>query len=775
LPAIINQVYFSISQAITNAQVRYTRQAAYRLTSEFNFFAKKYHFRFFTPLLFHMTKTLLFSAKLRAGRALATLALLGLPALAQAQAVAFPRAASFKGTDANGFTLGGSATLTNSPASDGALRLTSADNNQAGYAIDNQSFKSTQGFSISFEFFSYGTTTTPPADGFSVFLVDADGTEPGNGFAIGAVGGSLGYAPRNAEPGVTKGYLGIGIDEYGNYGITSEGKAGGYPNHSGLLPNAVSLRGPYNSADASRTSGYAYLAGSGTLPFNLAVGTSPTSQGSRITDPSAAGYRKAYINVIPVTANGSTVYKITVRIQNGQSVTTAVNSVTVTDPPTNLRVGFSGATGGNNSVHEIRGLAVVQAPIAVDDNAQTAYDKPVTLPVLANDQSSGADIDLPTVDLDPSTIARETSYTVPNQGTFAVDDAGVVTFTPLGSFAGTASIAYTVQNKNQDISNPGTISVLVMGAEVATVASGPTSVRADQTAAFAVTTTNSGQETAQNVMPMLTLPAGFVLMGPLPAGATTATTSGGATTITFAKALLTVGQSVVNTVQVRPASSMPAGSYTVASDYAYPSGAVIPDAVASNNTSVLAVSVAAPLPVQLTRFTAVAAGPDALLSWETAQEINNQRFEVERSLDGTTFALIGTLAGRGTTALASTYRYPDAGAGTRTTGALYYRLRQVDYDGKVSLSPVRTVRFQQAATSVTLYPNPTTGAATLDLRPLPAGTYTVQVFEATGRLVQQASYEPGQCTLPLTGLAAGTYFVRIQGHSFNQVLTLSRQ
>ena len=159
---------------------------------------------------------------LPAGRSLATLALLGLPALAQAQAVAFPRAASFKGTDAGGFTLGGTAVLTNSPANDGALRLTTADGTQAGYAIDNQTFKSTQGFSISFEFFSYGTTSASPADGFTVFLVDADGTEPGNGFAIGAPGGSLGYAPRNTEPGVTKGYLGIGIDEYGNYGIASE-------------------------------------------------------------------------------------------------------------------------------------------------------------------------------------------------------------------------------------------------------------------------------------------------------------------------------------------------------------------------------------------------------------------------------------------------------------------------------------------------------------------------------------------------------------------------
>jgi hypothetical protein len=718
-----------------------------------------------------------------AQQALATLALAGLPVLAQAQAVAFPRAASFKGTDASGFELGGSAMLTNSPVDDGALRLTTADGTQAGYAIDNQTFKSTQGFSISFEFFSYGTTSAKPADGFSVFLVDADGTTPGNGFSIGAPGGSLGYAPRNvnpgvtnAEPGVTKGYLGIGIDEFGNYGIASEIKTGGYPGRTALLPNAVSLRGPYNSADATRTTGYAYLAGSNTLPFNLAVGTSSTNQGSRVTDPNSADYRKAYINVIPVTTNGSTVYKITVRIQNGQSVTTAVNNVTVTNPPTNLRVGFAGSTGGSNSIHEIRGLAVVQAPIAVDDNAETAYNNTsgISIPILDNDLSSGADIDLPTVDLDPSTITRETSYTVPDEGTFEVDNAGVVTFKPISSFAGTVSIPYTVQNKNQDISNPGTINVLVMGAEVATVASGPASMNPGQTSSFMVTTTNHGQEVSQNVTPMLALPAGFTVAGPLPTGAT-ATTNGGTTTISFAQATLAVDEFVANTVQVLVAPSTSVGNYTMASDYQYPSGGFIPDAVASNNASTLTTAVVMPLPVQLTRFTAVAAGTDALLNWETAQEVNNQRFVVERSLDGATFATIGTLGGKGTTALASTYRYLDAGASTRTAGALYYRLRQVDFGGKASFSAVQTVRLYHAEASVVVYPNPTTGSATLDLHSLPAGDYTVQVFETTGRLVHQATYQPGQLTLPLNGLATGTYFVKIQGNNFNKVLPLSRQ
>ncbi len=540
----------------------------------------------------------------RAGRSLLLLAGLGLPALASAQIVAFPRNAPFTGTDASGFLLGENAYLTaqgSSPTGgtprdavgSGTLRLTDAVGNQKGYAIDNSVFSTPNGFSISFEFFSYGTTTDPPADGFTVFLVDGKGTKPDkdskiNQFVMGGFGGSLGYAPRYAvEPGVTKGYLGIGIDEFGNYGIPSENKTGGFPGtnaDSPKLRNAVSLRGPYDSTDVNRIRGYAYLAGSNTLPFSLAAGTSPTNQGSRITDPTNDGYRKAYINVIPVTTNGVVSYKITVRIQNGQNVATAINNFTVDNPPNTLRVGFGASTGGNNSIHEIRGLEIVKAPIAVDDNAQTKYNQPVIIGVLNNDRqgdpgATGAEIDPKSVDLNPNTIGTDASYTVAGQGTFTVNNNGVVTFTPTGTFSGTVSVPYTIRNLNENLSNLGTITVVVTGADVQTVLSGPAAVNPGTTTSYAVTTTNNGQETATNVTPTLTLPAGATYV------------SGGTlngNTVSFPQATLTTGQSVTNSVLLTWPT---AGSYVLTSNYAYPPGALVPDAVAANNASTLNVSV----------------------------------------------------------------------------------------------------------------------------------------------------------------------------------------
>ncbi|RZK90605.1 MAG: hypothetical protein EOO62_34835, partial [Hymenobacter sp.] len=96
------------------------------------------------------------------------------------------------------------------------------------------------------------------------------------------------------------------------------------------------------------------------------------------------------------------------------------------------------------------------------------------------------------------------------------------------------------------------------------------------------------------------------------------------------------------------------------------------------------------LPVQLAAFAATAAPNRAVrLGWTTASELNNAYFEVQHSLDGRTFAAVGQVQGRGTSAQASTYSFTDAAPGAATTH--YYRLRQVDADGTATFSPVQVV------------------------------------------------------------------------------------
>ncbi|MCA8829810.1 Ig-like domain-containing protein [Hymenobacter pini] len=522
-----------------------------------------------TPFLLLTPRWLSGRPALRLAAALGT----GLVCSTAAQAQ-FPRVESFKNntTSGTGFRLGGTpgaAVLTAASGvdanGDGYLRLTSNANDQSGFAIDNASFPAPSGFSISFEFFSYGGNG---ADGFSVFLIDADKT-PAASFTSGASGGSLGYAQKTVSPisnGVPNGYVGIGIDEFGNFANPSEGRVGG----PGSRPDAVSLRGPGNGRS---NTDYPYLAGSGTLPFSLDVATPRAQQGT-------ADFRRAYIDVIP-QPDGT--YQITVRIQHGNAVATAVDRVTVSTPPSNLRIGFSGSTGSNNNFHEIRNLAIVKAPFANDDVAGTKYDVPVTIAVLNNDVAQGSNLNPTSVDLDPSTLAVDNTFTVAGQGTFSVNASGVVTFTPSGTYSGTVTIPYTVASVLGDRSSPANIQVTVTGADVATTISGAASVNPNAATSYAVTAANNGQETAINLIPTVTLPAGvtFVSGGSYDAASRV---------VSFPQTTLASGQSVVNNLVVRMPASI--GSYTLTSNYSYPAGATVPDAIAANNSTALTVAVA---------------------------------------------------------------------------------------------------------------------------------------------------------------------------------------
>lgn len=201
------------------------------------------------------------------------------------------------------------------------------------------------------------------------------------------------------------------------------------------------------------------------------------------------------------------------------------------------------------------------------------------------------------------------------------------------------------------------------------------------------------------------------------------------------------------------------------------------------NTSSASVTMVAPLPVSLTAFVARAAGPDAQLSWTTASEKNNDYFAVERSADGVTFSQVGSVHGHGTAFTTSTYAYTDAGIAQRATGTVYYRLRQVNFDGTAAYSPVQVLVLGEArdtAATLNLYPNPAGASAatiTLDLLALPQGTYQASLLNALGASVATATVQGGQA-LPLalpTALPAGTYLVLVQGNGLRLTQRLGRQ
>lgn len=173
-----------------------------------------------------------------------------------------------------------------------------------------------------------------------------------------------------------------------------------------------------------------------------------------------------------------------------------------------------------------------------------------------------------------------------------------------------------------------------------------------------------------------------------------------------------------------------------------------------------------PLPVVLATFTTTAEGPTAVrLAWATASEQNSAAFDVERSLDGTSFERIGTVAAAGGSSTPRNYGFVDNQVPTPRNPQipLYYRLRQVDLNGIFAYSPVRAVVLPgqtSAAAGLALFPNPVHGGAAT-LRGAVPGT-VVTIFDALGRLVTSAPADAaGTTTLALpAGLPAGVYVVR---------------
>ncbi len=132
----------------------------------------------------------------------------------------------------------------------GVLRLTGLAQSQSGGVGSTSSVPISKGLDVSFNSYQWGGTQ---ADGMTLYLAATDPFAPEVPTLLGALGGSLGYSAAGATPGLANGYLGIGLDVYGNYVLPffeGTGCVDSYPN----TPNSISVRGPGNG-----TQGYCVL------------------------------------------------------------------------------------------------------------------------------------------------------------------------------------------------------------------------------------------------------------------------------------------------------------------------------------------------------------------------------------------------------------------------------------------------------------------------------------------------------------------------------------
>ena len=117
---------------------------------------------------------------------------------------------------------------------------------------------------------------------------------------------------------------------------------------------------------------------------------------------------------------------------------------------------------GCSATTQITVTAQNAPPVAVNDTASTNEDTPVDISILTNDSDPDGTLNVTSVDLDPATLGQQTSFTVPTEGTYTVNNLGVVTFTPILNFNGTTTpINYTVNDNDGLTSNIATITVTV--------------------------------------------------------------------------------------------------------------------------------------------------------------------------------------------------------------------------------------------------------------------------------------------------------------------------
>ena len=115
-----------------------------------------------------------------------------------------------------------------------------------------------------------------------------------------------------------------------------------------------------------------------------------------------------------------------------------------------------------------------------------------------------------------------------------------------------------------------------------------------------------------------------------------------------------------------------------------------------------------PLPVELVSFDGAYENPVVTLTWQTASELNNDYFTLERSASGTQFETLAKISGAGTSSQAHSYSYIDASPFPKVT---YYRLKQTDYDGASEYSKIiRVETLQEKERKMSVYPNPNAGS-----------------------------------------------------------------
>ncbi|MBF4435345.1 MSHA biogenesis protein MshQ [Vibrio anguillarum] len=231
------------------------------------------------------------------------------------------------------------------------LRLTEDQNNQATAVTYQRIFPAAGNLvTVEFDYYAWANLTSDGADGVSIIFSDAEIIPRTGGF-----GGSLGYAPTTSsnpiKPGFAGGWLGVGLDEWGNYSNPTEGRVGG----PGFRRQAVAIRG-------SEAASYRYLVGTA-ANLNPKLDVRRTCQwwGGNCSFPGPGPGHRYFITID--SRNNNAVYVRVDRLVNGNMQTVIDWFNVLSNPnqgatPEEFLLSLAGSTGASVNNHEIENFKV---------------------------------------------------------------------------------------------------------------------------------------------------------------------------------------------------------------------------------------------------------------------------------------------------------------------------------------------------------------------------------------------------------------------------------
>lgn len=242
-------------------------------------------------------------------------------------------------------------------------------------------------------------------------------------------------------------------------------------------------------------------------------------------------------------------------------------------------------------------------------------------------------------------------------------------------------------------------------------------------------------------------------------------------------------KAISSTSDLSNSSTYPVGTYTVygisyltahsatINGFAGGSFASLTNAITNNpgtacadlSRNAVSVIIKGVLPVTFTELTAKKKENNVVLNWGTVTEINNSHFEIERSDNGKDFKTkIGTIASAGNSSSVKNYSIVDA---SPIKGLNYYRVKQVDNDGKFSYSNIAVVNFERENSNVIVYPNPAKHTLNMEFTAFRNNKISVQILDTRGAEVLQTTYSTvvgrNIQTINVSSLTKGIYILKV--------------